>query len=339
MRMIKIAVLCPSEIAFRRFMPALKKVENAEYLGIGVASEDEWFGSISSEHDLSILNIEYEKAEKFKELYGGKIFNSYSELLNSSEVDAVYIPLPPALHYKWVKEALKNNKHVFVEKPSTTSYKDTFELVELANEKQLALHENYMFNFHSQIDYVEQQIKENILGEVRLYRIAFGFPFRGATDFRYSKKMGGGSLLDCGGYTLKLATRLLGEDARLVTHQLNYKKDFEVDIYGSGTLVNSDGDVAQISFGMDNTYKCELEIWGEKGRLYTNRIFTAPEGYNPMVQLTIENETKEIVLDSDDTFKKSLLYFIECVKNEKIRKKTYSDLLKQSSIVDEFMED
>ena len=139
MKKIKIAVLCPSEIAFRRFMPAIKKVESAEYVGIGVANEIEWFGSQSSKHDLSILQVENEKAKKFREVYGGKIFNSYLELLTSKEVDAIYIPLPPALQYKWVKETLKNNKHVFVEKPSTTCYKDTYELVELANKLNLAL--------------------------------------------------------------------------------------------------------------------------------------------------------------------------------------------------------
>ena len=49
------------------------------------------------------------------------------------------------LHHKWAKLALLNGKHVFVEKPSTTSLEDTMDLISVASEKGLALHENYMF--------------------------------------------------------------------------------------------------------------------------------------------------------------------------------------------------
>ena len=42
--MIKIGVLCPSEIAFRRFLPAVMKVDDIQYCGVAMASEEEWFG-------------------------------------------------------------------------------------------------------------------------------------------------------------------------------------------------------------------------------------------------------------------------------------------------------
>ena len=234
---------------------------------------------------------------------------------------------------------MEKGKHVFLEKPSTTNYKDTFYLVELAKEKKLALHENYMFNFHSQIDFIENEIRNKIIGDIRLYRIAFGFPFRGSNDFRYSKKLGGGALLDCGGYTLKLATRLLGGEVELKSHNLNYIEGYDVDFYGSGTLVNKDGQVAQVAFGMDNSYKCELEVWGSKGIIYTNRILTAPEGFEPIVKIKTSEEDKEIKLLSDDTFMKSIIHFINCIENDIIREETYEDLLKQEKIVCQFMEE
>lgn len=339
MKKIKIAVLCPSEIAFRRFMPALQKISEIEYVGIAIANEMEWFGNIDPTRNLEILKQEKEKAEKFQETFGGKIFESYNDLLTSSDVDAVYIPLPPALHFKWAKFAFEQNKHVFVEKPSTTNLKDLETLVELAKEKGLALHENYMFNFHSQIDKIEELINNNEIGDVRLYRIAFGFPFRGSNDFRYNKKMGGGALLDCGGYTLKLATRLLKNNVRLVAHQLNYRDDFEVDIYGSGTLINDFGQVAQISFGMDNSYKCELEVWGAHGTIYTNRIFTAPCDYTPTITIIKNNEKIDISLDKDDSFKKSIQHFIRCLQDDTIRKENYQNLLEQEKLLSEFMEE
>ena len=339
MNKIRIAVLCPSEIAFRRFMPALMKINEMQFVGIGHANEEEWFGGISSNHDLKVLNSDYEKAKKFTDAYGGIIFESFYQLITSDLVDAVYIPLPPALHYKWAKVALENGKHVFVEKPSTTSLEDTVSLVELAKHNKLALHENYMFNFHSQLDYIEEQIENGIIGKIRLFRISFGFPFRGTNDFRYKKNLGGGALLDCGGYTIKLATRLLGNQVQLVHHQLNYLDEFDVDIYGSGTLVNEEKQIAQVSFGMDNSYKCELEVWGSEGTIYTNRILTAPDGYKPSIKITKGSEIKEIEIDADDSFMKSIKYFFNCIVDESLRKKTYNELIVQEKIVSIFMEE
>ena len=57
----------------------------------------------------------------------------------SNEVDAIYLPLPPALHYKWAKKALENDKHVFVEKPSTTNYQDSLNLDQISRRKKTCI--------------------------------------------------------------------------------------------------------------------------------------------------------------------------------------------------------
>ena len=118
--MIRIGIICPSEIAFRRFLPSLKLAEGFEYVGVAIASKEEFVGATDE-----ILAKERQKAQTFVDNYGGKIFEGYSTMISSDEIDAIYLPLPPALHFKWAEKALLNNKHVFVEKPSTTCLKDT----------------------------------------------------------------------------------------------------------------------------------------------------------------------------------------------------------------------
>ena len=339
MKMINIGILGPSEIALRRFMPALKKIKNICYIGIACANEKEWFGCESANNDAKIIENEKHKAKRFQDNYSGKIFSSYKELISSNIVDAIYIPLPPALHYKWAKKALREGKHVLVEKPSTTSYEDTKELVDIARCNNLSLHENYMFNFHNQIKYIENMILNNIIGETRLFRIAFGFPFRGNNDFRYNISLGGGALLDCGGYTIKLATRLLGKTIKMTTHQLNYTEEFDVDIFGSATFVNAKKNIAQISFGMDNSYKCELEIWGSKGSIYTNRILTAPSNHIPVVEVIKDGEKQIYKLKPDDSFEKSIKHFIVCISDKKLRNDNYEELLAQEKFITEFMKE
>ena len=104
MSKIRIGVLCPSEIAFRRFMPALKQLEKFEYIGLAAATEREFSGADSDK----VRPSELAKAETFISTHGGKIFEGYEALIRSNEVDAIYLPLPPALHYKWGKKVLEN---------------------------------------------------------------------------------------------------------------------------------------------------------------------------------------------------------------------------------------
>ncbi len=330
---MRIGIICPSEIAFRRFMPAVMSVEGVTYAGVAVASAEEWGIGYNKE----IQTAELQKAEKFSQQYGGRIYQSYTELICSDDIDAVYLPLPPALHYEWAMKAISNGKHILLEKPSTTSLCHTQSIIELAREKGIVVHENYMFAFHNQLEDINRIISSGELGDVRLYRISFGFPRREANDFRYNKKLGGGALIDAGGYTVKYATMLLGETAKIRYAQMNYIDEFDVDIYGSASLTNDEGLTAQIAYGMDNNYKCELEVWCSKGCLYTNRILTAPVGFVPVAVIRKGNEDKNIELSEDDSFKKSIEHFVDCINNDKVKEVNYSLILKQAQLIDEFV--
>lgn len=337
---MKIAVLCPSEIALRRFMPALQQCGCFEFAGIGMASPEEWFGPSlvkASPEDIAVQQRkEREKADVFVSQFGARRFDSYKTLLSNPQVDAVYIPLPPGLHFRWAEMALQAGKHVLVEKPATTSLADTRQLIALARDKQLALHENYMFVFHNQLDEIEKIIASGEIGSIRLIRISFGFPLRAANDFRYDKTLGGGALLDCGGYTIRYATRLLGKSARLVTAHSNGIDGFSVDMYGSATMINDAGVTAQLAFGMDNNYKCELEIWGSSGTLFTGRVLTAPAGFVPEVEIRRGNECETRRLPADDAFGKSLRHFKNCIEHAEVRFVQYGLIEKQADLIEQF---
>ena len=313
MNKIRIGVLCPSEIAFRRFMPALKQLEKFEYIGLAAATEREFSGADSDK----VRPSELAKAEAFISAHGGKIFEGYEALIHSNEVDAIYLPLPPALHFKWGKKVLENGKHLLMEKPFTTSLAETQELLSLAEKKGLAVHENYMFLYHSQLKKVKELIANGTLGEPRLIRAAFGFPMRGKDDFRYQKTMGGGALLDSGGYPVRLALELLGETAKVTQSRLIQPEGYEVDLYGNAVLENKNGLCAQISFGMDNAYQCQLEVWGSKATLIAPRIFTAGADVMPKLVLKLSSGESVLELPKDDQFLHSLEVFYQLVRETK----------------------
>lgn len=296
---MKLGILGTADIAFRRFLPALQKCPGITYAGVASRT--------------------VEKTSRFVETYGGNGYPSYESLLEDESIDAVYVPLPPALHYEWGKKVLESGRHLLMEKPFTTNLKDTSELLALAKEKSLAVYENYMFLYHSQLHNVKKIIADGTLGELRLLRMSFGFPKRGENDFRYNKALGGGALLDCGGYPIRLALELLGETAHVVQAKLSQPEGYEVDLYGSAVLENADGLCAQISFGMDNAYQCQLEIWGSKATLIAPRIFTAGAEVNPNLILRTSSDEQRFELERDDQFLHSIEHFTEQTKMAECR--------------------
>lgn len=336
---MKIGIISPSEIAYRRFMPALKEFGEIEYAGVAVASSEDWFGNNTEHSNFEpIREAEYIKALNFQKNYGGEIYEGYDKMLNDPEIEALYIPLPPGLHYKWAKKALVAGKHVFVEKPATCTLDDTLDLIQIAAERGLALHENYMFIYHKQIEEVDQIVKSGQLGSIKLYRLCFGFPMRTAGDFRYNKALGGGALYDAGGYTLRYARHILGSSAKILTAFLGKEADNEVDITGAAMMVNDEGTTVQLSFGMDNDYRCLIDIWGSKGSLLSERIFTAPAGYTPKCIINTNGNKTEINLSADDTFLKSIKIFYKCINNDADRLKEYEAIRTQAQLVDMFLQ-
>lgn len=314
--MERFGILGTADIAYRRFLPALKLDSCVEY--VGVASR------------------ELEKTKKFVETFGGAVYNGYGSMLEDDMISSVYIPLPPALHYEWGKKCIEHDKNVYIEKPFTCCLADTYTLVEFAKSKGKVVFENYMFLYHKQLDYIKRLVFEKkILGDMRLIRINFSFPQRRKNDFRYKKILGGGALLDCGGYTLRLARELLGNDFCITTANLNYVPEFDVDLFGSATLQNSDGIVAQIAFGMDNGYKCELEILGQRGWIKAPRIFTAPNNYDVNLIINIDNEEKNIVVGRDDQFLNAVSKYKELLEKDEKRKKMYDDIIMDAYIMQE----
>lgn len=314
--MVRLGIIGCSEIAYRRFLPASQKIKQMQVV------------AVAEEYDRSKLQL-------FTDTFGIEGLGSFEELVQRTDIDAVYIPQPPALHYEWAKKALHANKHVLVEKPSATSYSDTSDLVCAAQKEGLALHENYMFIYHEQVRVIREMIASGEIGEVRLMRADFGFPLREKNDFRYVKELGGGALLDAGGYALRLASLLLGHTVHVDAAHIHGLSGYEVDMYGCAQLSNEKGEACQIAFGMDCEYRCSLEVWGSQGKLTANRIFTAPDGYQPIAYMEHAGKIKEIQLPADDSFEKSIHAFLAEISHETRRKQAYEDIVTQARLVEE----
>lgn len=81
-------------IATRAMGPAVHAATNAQLFG--VASRDE---------------------DRSKKLEPQNVYGSYQELLNDTQIEAVYISLANHQHLEWVTRSLEAGKHVLCEKP------------------------------------------------------------------------------------------------------------------------------------------------------------------------------------------------------------------------------
>jgi predicted dehydrogenase len=263
---------------------------------------------------VAIASRDYLKAFTLASQYNCRAYGNYDDLLNDEEVDIVYIPLPTGLHYEWIMKSLHKHKHVLCEKSLCSHYQEVAGAVALSRDMHLLLVENFQFRFHSQHAYVKELLANHEIGDIRCFRSSFGFPpFSDADNIRYSKTLGGGALLDAGAYTLKsLQVILPGFDFKVQAASL-YNCDKDVDLFGGIYLDCQEGIAAELSFGFDNYYQCNYEIWGSKGKLTVTRAFTAPSDLKPVVILERNNRTESIELPMDDHFHNMLEHIANCL--------------------------
>jgi len=92
-----------------------------------------------------------------------------SEVMTSSEIDAVAIVTPVWTHFELAKAALEHGKHVFVEKPFTSNVRQAEELLELAEKKNLKIMVDHTFLFTGAVKKIKQLVQEGLLGKLYYY--------------------------------------------------------------------------------------------------------------------------------------------------------------------------
>lgn len=315
---VNIGILGCSKFAIRSMIPAIRELTD-EYRLVGIASR------------------RLAHAEQQAAAFQTRSFDGYQSLLDVPELEAVYIPLPIALHAEWIAMALERNLHVLVEKSLACTPDQVGHVHRLARDKQRVLLENFHFRFHQQLAWILDVIANGQIGALRCLRSAFGVPpFPDRDNIRYQKELGGGALLDVGAYPVKIAQILMGEDVSVRAAKLNMNSEQGVDLWGGAFLAQNRGDLfTEIAFGFDHYYQCSLEIWGSEGRLVTNRIFTCPRDVEP--EIVIESQGKKEIhkLPADNQIRNLLIHFHRLACADGDVESEYRQNLNQARLIDE----
>jgi predicted dehydrogenase len=92
-----------------------------------------------------------------------------SEVMASTDIDAIAVITPVWTHYELAKAALENGKHVFVEKPFTSNTEQGEKLIELARRKNLKIMVDHTFLFTGAVRKISQLLDDGSLGKLYYY--------------------------------------------------------------------------------------------------------------------------------------------------------------------------
>ena len=157
------------------------------------------------------------RARAFASNFGAEsAYGSYEALLQDPRVEAVYIATPHPLHREWAVLAAQAGKHLLVEKPMAMNANQAEGIVQAARESGVFLMEAYMYRCHPQTVRLVEIIRSGAIGDVLAVDASFSYrsAFNGASR-AWKKDLGGGAILDIGGYVVSMARLVAGAAAGL----------------------------------------------------------------------------------------------------------------------------
>lgn len=258
---------------------------------------------------LAIGSRSKETAEKFaREFACPRAYGSYEELLADADVDAVYIATPHPMHAEWAIKAAEAHKHVLCEKPLTLNHAEAMGVIEAAIANDVFLMEAYMYRCCPQTARLVELLARKVIGEVRLIKCAFSFSGEFPPGHRLmSNALGGGGILDVGGYPVSMARLIAGvatgvdfaEPVEL--NGLAHLGDTGVDEWAVASLRFPGDILALLSTGVQLDQDNVVQIFGTKGNIVMpSPWIPAAEGGTTRIVVT-ENgrDVREIPIDTD----------------------------------------
>ena len=193
---------------------------------------------------------------------------SYLELLQNPEIDAVYIPLPPALHGEWACRAAEHGKHVLCEKPLALNYVEACRMADACRQANRQLMDGVMWYHHDRTAAMRSLLDAAELGTLRHVTCAFSFNAladMAGDNIRFQSDLGGGVLGDVGWYCVTAALWAFGDLPERVFATARYERGVDVSL--SAILWFSGGRTASFQCGFDAVWRKWFEIAGTNGSI------------------------------------------------------------------------
>ncbi|MFG6503058.1 Gfo/Idh/MocA family protein [Microbacterium sp. P05] len=146
-----------------------------------------------------------DRAAAFASEHGATVTGSYAEIVDRDDVDAVYIGTVHTTHADLAVAALAAGKAVLCEKPATAAAVDTDRVLDAAAAAGRPFLEAYKYRFGPLAASLRALVADGAIGRPLHAAASFGFSAPSRDGRLFDPAVGGGAILDTGGYPVSLA--------------------------------------------------------------------------------------------------------------------------------------
>ena len=298
-------------------------------IGIGVIGYGYWgpqivrnFHSLNGVCVLAVCDKDTEVLKRAKQAYADvEVTTDLGDVLTSPHVDAVAVVTPVWTHFELAKAALENGKHVFVEKPFTTTSEQARQLIELAEKKNLRIMVDHTFLFTGAVKKIRQLIDGNELGKLYYYdstRVNLGL-------FQHDVNV----VWDLAPHDLSIMNHLIKDkpEAIVATGEIHVNSQEDVAFI---TIYFEHNIIAHINVNWLSPVKVRTTLIGGEKRMVVWNDLAADEKvkvYDKGAQITNREGIYDLLVsyrsgdmwapkvEQTEALKAECEYFVDCVKN------------------------
>lgn len=271
---------------------------------------------------ISISDLSEKARHRAQKAYPGvHVTADAQEVISATNIDAIAIITPVWTHYELAKAALENGKHVFVEKPFTSTTEQAERLIELAAKKNLKIMVDHTFLFTGAVKKISQLLSEGTLGKLYYYdstRVNLGL-------FQHDINV----LWDLAPHDLSIMDHLLhtSPEAIVATGQKHLNGHEDVAFM---TLYFPDSVIAHINVNWLSPVKVRTTLIGGENRMLVWNDLEADEKlrvYDKGVKINSREGVYDLLvsyrsgdmwapqLEQVEALREELGYFVDCVSS------------------------
>jgi predicted dehydrogenase len=277
------------------------------------------------------------RAESYAQAHGiERVLDSYADVVNDPEVEAVYNPLPNSMHAPWNIAAIRAGKHVLTEKPFASNAAEAQTVQRAAEDADVVVFEGFHYAYHPIFARLLEVITDGTLGSLQHFHVAMEMPAPDPSDLRWSWSLSGGSLMDLGCYCLHairtLGTRLGGEPTLTSVDATERQGLTQVDERALASFELPGGATATGLANLDGDWNFSMTATGSLGRaLLVNFIHVHED--DRLILTTHDGERVEH-LGTKSTYTYQLEAFTAAVREGRPFLTTPSDAVANMHLID-----
>jgi predicted dehydrogenase len=275
---------------------------------------------------------------------------SEDELLRNDDVEAVYIGTPVWVHGDQIRKAADAGKHILCEKPLASSIKETENLIDYCEKKNVVLQVGFMMRYHGYHIKAKEMVESKAIGNPVMGRgqLTCWYPPMENNWRQDPEKGGGGALMDMAIHTVDILRYLFGDVSAVSSFNGTETHGYAVEDSGVMLLKFENGayGVCDSFFNIpDEAAKGVLEVYGTKGSLMAEGTISQVAGGTMVAYLQGEDkgydaqqdrsgiEPVKVKADLKDMYMAEVEDFIDSVENKRKPMNSGEEALKNFAII------